>query len=133
MKYFFRGGLLIALIAAAILFFCLDPSEHIIFPRCLFYSATGYYCPGCGSQRAIHNLLHLNLTGVLSNNLLFLLAVPALTYHYLQLYLNKKFHLNLPNVFYKKATPVVVFTLIMLFWIVRNLPFIPFTELAPGQ
>jgi hypothetical protein len=133
MKYLIRGGLLIAFIAAAILFFYLDPSEHMIFPRCFIHSATGYYCPGCGSQRAIHNLLHLNLAGVMQNNMLFLIAVPSLMYHYLQLFFNKKFHLNLPNVFYMKATPVVVFILIVFFWIVRNLPFVPFTELAPGQ
>jgi hypothetical protein len=132
MKFFIKGGLLVAIVAAAVLFFFLDPSEHIIFPRCIFHSATGYYCPGCGSQRAIHSLLHFDINGVLQHNVLFLMAAPALMYHYLQLLINRKFQLKLPNLFYMKFTPVVIFIVIMFFWIMRNLPYLPFSELAPG-
>jgi hypothetical protein len=132
MKLFLKGGLLLAIAAAATLFYFLDPSEHIIFPRCIFHTATGYYCPGCGSQRAIHSLLHFDFKAVVQHNILFLIAVGALMYHYLQLFFNRKFQLNLPNLFYMKATPGVVFILIMIFWIIRNLAGFPFTELAPG-
>jgi hypothetical protein len=132
MKFSLRGGLWAVLAAAAVLFFLLDPSEHMIFPRCIFYSATGYYCPGCGSQRSIHSLLHFDLKGVVQHNVLFLMALPAVLYHYLHPYFNKKFQLNLPNLFYMKATPVVILIVIMLFWIMRNLPFLPFSDLAPG-
>ncbi|MDE7125963.1 MAG: DUF2752 domain-containing protein [Muribaculaceae bacterium] len=30
-------------------------------PRCVFKAITGYDCPGCGSQRAFHALLHGNV------------------------------------------------------------------------
>jgi len=29
-----------------------------MFPKCSFYVMTGWKCPGCGSQRAFHYLLH---------------------------------------------------------------------------
>jgi hypothetical protein len=132
MKFFLKGGLLLAIAAAVILFFWLDPSEHIIFPRCVFYAATGYYCPGCGSQRALHSLLHFDINGVVQHNILFLMAAPALMYHYLQLLMNRKLQLKLPNLFYMKLTPGIILILIMLFWIMRNLPYIPFSNLAPG-
>jgi hypothetical protein len=116
----------------AVLFFLLDPEKHIIFPRCVFYSLSGYYCPGCGSQRAIHSLLHLNLFGVVQNNVLFLPAVFAIIYHYIHPFLNKKLNWRLPNIFYMKNTPWVIFGIILLFWLLRNLTVYPFSVLAPG-
>ena len=132
MKKAIYGGLLIALAALAVLFFELDPAKHILFPRCIFYSFSGWYCPGCGSQRAIHSLLHLNITGVIHNNFLFLPAVLAIAYHFLHPFLNRWFGWKLPNIFYMKNTPLVIFGIILLFWLLRNLPFYPFSVLAPG-
>ena len=37
-----------------------DPLKSSFFPSCPFKSVTGLDCPGCGSQRAIYELLHLN-------------------------------------------------------------------------
>ena len=132
MKNFLKAGLLVFIFGLAVLFFLLDPSENQLFPRCAFNSLTGYYCPGCGSQRAIHSLLHLNIAGVVGNNFLFLPAVVAVAYHYTHKPLNKKFSWKLPNIFYKKATPWVIFGIILLFWLLRNLPVYPFSVLAPN-
>jgi hypothetical protein len=132
MKKFFFGGLLIALAGLAVLFFVLDPAEHILFPRCVFYSLSGWYCPGCGSQRAIHSLLHLKMAGVVQNNFLFLPAVLAIAFHFVHPLFNRWFGWKLPNVFYMKNTPWVIFGIILLFWLLRNLPFYPFSVLAPG-
>jgi hypothetical protein len=132
MKKIYYAGLLIGLVLAAILFFFLDPNKHVIFPRCVFHSLTGYYCPGCGSQRAIHSLLHLNLSGVVQNNVLFLPAVFAIVYHYIHPFLNKKLNWRLPNILYQKNTPWVIFGIILLFWVLRNLSVYPFSVLAPA-
>ncbi len=35
-----------------------DPSVPGTFPSCPFLSVTGWMCPGCGSTRLIHNVLH---------------------------------------------------------------------------
>ena len=132
MKKIYKAGLLIGLPLIAVLFFILDPDQQAIFPRCIFYSFSGYYCPGCGSQRAIHNLLHLNFFGVVQNNILFLPAVLAIIYHYLYSILNRLFNWRLPNIFYMKNTPWIIFGIILLFWLLRNLPFYPFSVLTPG-
>lgn len=132
MKHIIRIGLLIGFIGLAFLFFVLDPARHEIFPRCLFNSITGYYCPGCGSQRAIHSLLHLNFAGVVSQNFLFIPAFLLIFYHYLHPIVNRYFNLKLPNILYFKSTPWIIFLLIIVFWISRNLPFYPFSVLAPG-
>jgi hypothetical protein len=132
MKKLIRLGLFIVIVGLALVFYFLNPVEHEIFPKCAFHSLTGYYCPGCGSQRAIHSLLHLDFTGVVSNNFLFLPAMILLMYHYSHPYLNRWFVWKLPNIFYFKRLPWIIFGVVILFWILRNLPSYPFTVLAPN-
>ena len=132
MKKILWAGLLVLILGLAVLFFLIDPSKTSLFPRCTFNALTGYYCPGCGSQRAIHSLLHLDIAGVISYNFLFLPAILAVVYHYLYPLLNKKFGWRLPNILYKKATPWVIFVIVLLFWLLRNLTVYPFLILAPN-
>jgi len=124
--------LILLIVGLTVLFYLVEPTKNSLFPRCVFNSLTGYYCPGCGSQRALHHLLHLNISGVASNNFLFIPALLLIVYHYAYKLLNKKFDLRLPGLFYYKSTPWIVFGVILLFWILRNLPYYPFTILAPG-
>src|SRR5688572_26415576 len=53
--------LLSVAIVGSLLYFYVNPSTSVLFPRCLFFSITSLHCPGCGSQRAIHELLHGNI------------------------------------------------------------------------
>ena len=55
-----------------------DPLKSSFFPSCPFKSVTGLDCPGCGSQRAIHELLHLNFKKAFEYNALLVLSVPYL-------------------------------------------------------
>jgi len=63
--------------AAAILFF-FNPTQHRFYPVCYFHAATGLNCPGCGSLRAMHQLLHGHLIEAARLNLLLLLCLPYL-------------------------------------------------------
>lgn len=129
---YFKYGLLVLLLGLAVLFFILDPNNSELFPKCIFHSLTGCYCPGCGSQRAIHSLLHLDFYGVIGNNFLFIPALLLIIYHYLHSVLNKWFLWKLPNVFYFKKTPWIIFGVILIFWIIRNISIYPFSILAPN-
>ncbi len=45
---------------------------------CMLYRLTGAVCPGCGSSRALNNLLHLNFQRALAfNPVLTLFVFPA--------------------------------------------------------
>jgi hypothetical protein len=132
MKRFLHPGLPAFILGLTVLFFIIDPADCKIFPRCYFHLLTGYYCPGCGSQRAIHSLLHLDFYGVIRNNFLFIPAALIIIYHYSHKILNKKFNLNLPNILYLKNTPLIILLIITIFWILRNLPVYPFILLAPA-
>ena len=64
-------------LGAAALYFTFDPARYP-FPRCPFLLLTGLYCPGCGSQRALHALLHGQVAQAAGLNLLAVLCVPVL-------------------------------------------------------
>lgn len=72
-----KGLLLLAFIAtAAALYFIFDPLTYEWFPKCAFYKMTGLECPACGSQRAIHAILHGNILEGLRTNPFILISIP---------------------------------------------------------
>ena len=123
-------GLLVVVMIIAILYFYFNPSSGF-FPRCPLYTTTGIYCPGCGSQRAFHDLLHFDFKGVIGHNILFLLGVVILIYHLIISALNTFYQKKLQNILYHKKTPIVLLVLIIICWILRNIPVYPFTLLKP--
>src|SRR5438445_13753970 len=63
-------------VLGALLYFIFDPTKVSIFPPCLLHQVTGLDCPGCGAQRALHQLLHGNLIAALRLNAMFVLSLP---------------------------------------------------------
>ncbi|MET1003630.1 MAG: DUF2752 domain-containing protein [Acidimicrobiia bacterium] len=90
------------------------------FPACPLYSLTGWLCPGCGTQRGLHALAHLDLPGALAVNALMVLTLPVLAYAYLAWG---------SRVFASGAVPPLrlparaVLVAVLCFTVVRNLPF----------
>ena len=101
-------------------------------PGCAFYNLTGIYCPGCGLGRATVALLHLNIPLAFRNNPVMVLLLPVLFYYFLKQYIAFVFDKDLLP-FFEITTPmaVVLAVVIVLFWILRNIPIAPFTYLAP--
>lgn len=46
------------LVAVVVIYFFVDPASTTLAPRCHFKALTGFDCPGCGFQRALHAALH---------------------------------------------------------------------------
>jgi Protein of unknown function (DUF2752) len=109
-----------------------DPATSGIFPPCPLRYFTGWYCPGCGSLRALHQLLEGNLHAAWSLNPLTILLLPFVAYgmssHACCEILGKR----LPGVFLRPAWIRALCAVIIAFGIARNLPFYPFELLAPG-
>jgi hypothetical protein len=57
-----------------------DPNEPGHYPTCPFLAVTGWFCPGCGSLRALHALVHGDLRSALARNPPMVLTVPALAW-----------------------------------------------------
>lgn len=124
----------ILLAAAIILFiiylFIMDPSKKGFYPPCPFFYLTGYYCPGCGTLRALHNLMHGNIYKALSYNILTIMLIPLVMYLLLiKLRLIK--NPRLINHVFSKSFYTVLLSIIFMFWVLRNIPYYPFTLLAP--
>lgn len=78
-----RRSVVVAVIAAVMLgvmalFYLLDPEQSQLMPKCAFKLLTGLDCPSCGSQRALHALLHGRVADALSFNPFLVLSIPYL-------------------------------------------------------
>ena len=122
--YIKRSDQFILIIAIVLLplYFFLDPSLFQFFPKCPFLFITNLECPGCGSQRAIHQLLHLNFLAAIKFNLLLVIFLPILTYYFTLKIISKVLQRNFIkfNVFLYKTTPYFVGIITLFFWILRN-------------
>ena len=68
-----------ALLPAAIVglvLFCFDPRRYHFSPTCVLHQTTGLLCAGCGSLRALHQLLHGHLVTAFRFNPLLVIALP---------------------------------------------------------
>jgi len=100
-----------------------DPASNVFFPKCPFYMATGYKCPGCGSQRAIHYLLNFNVKYAFYENALLVISIPYLLLGYLfSLLKNPNLKvLKWRKILYGKNAIIIVLFTIIIYWIFRNI------------
>ena len=116
-------SVMVILITGAYLYSQYDPEDHILFPKCPIYTLTGYKCPGCGSQRALHNLFHGNfLTAFIYNPLMILLMPYILLGIYIEYIANKRNNLTirLRKIFFEKWAILVFAVVILSYTILRN-------------
>lgn len=69
-------------VAATIVVATVNPHEAGHYPTCPSLYLTGWWCPGCGSLRALHDLAHGDLVGALGMNVLTVVAVPYLVWRW---------------------------------------------------
>ena len=124
-------GITLIGIAGAVALFFLDPSKQIFFPKCAFFVSTGYSCPGCGSSRALYQLTHGNVLEAVRLNpgILCLLGMGVTDFgHYIRSTTQARPHHTL----FANTWLVIGLVIAMLIYaVLRNLPWAPFTSLAP--
>ncbi len=109
-----------ALLVFGIIYYALDPSQSGMFPRCTFLTLTGYKCPGCGSQRAIHALLHGDVVGAFKYNALLLISIPWIA---LCLYAETQ-RIRNPRLYTRINAPQLMWFFlitVLLWWLLRNI------------
>jgi hypothetical protein len=111
---------------------CFDPATSGLFPPCPLHYLTGWYCPGCGSLRALHQLLHGNLSAAWALNPLTVVLLPFLVYGLASHALNEIRGRHLPRLFLPAVWIRALCAVIILFGIARNIPLHPFDWLAPA-
>jgi hypothetical protein len=115
-------------LVAGLVLFNFEPGKWPFFPVCLFRALTGLACPGCGSTRALHQLLHGNLLTAFQLNPLLILALPLLLlvlFRYTNAAMRgQPFRTNTLHPRYIWS----IFGVVLFFWIFRNTPFYPFVS-----
>ena len=123
----------LALLAAAGLaaLYTVDPRQPGRFPVCPFLGLTGCFCPGCGTLRSLHMLLHGDLVSALGYNPLTVLSLPFIAYSYVA-GAARAFSIPAPRpVFVHHRLIWALFAGVIAFWVLRNIPIEPLTVLAP--
>lgn len=106
-----------------------EPGHSRFLPPCLLHAATGFHCPGCGSTRAVHALLNGRLAQALAYNPLLFGSFPLIAL--LALDAARRDVRGVLSYRQRRLLTLVALSSILLYFVLRNLPFEPFTALSP--
>jgi len=122
--------MLAAVLGAGAMAWFVNPAGTSWLPPCPLHAFTGLNCPGCGSTRALHFLVHGQLLAALHMNPLMVLAVPLIAYGLVcevaALYGRRLRPISRSPWFAWGCAAVLI-----AFTVARNVPAYPFTLLAP--
>jgi hypothetical protein len=115
-------ALVTAILAAGILlFYRFDPASSPGFWTCPFHRLTGWYCPGCGGQRALHELLHAHFRTALRLNALAVFVFLPLAAHAYAAYALRVLRIaRLPGITLTNQRLIVLLVALILFGVIRN-------------
>lgn len=118
-RWWIGAGIAAMLVVAAVIYYVYDPATTP-FPRCPFLVLTGWECPGCGSQRAIHSLLHLDIAAAWRYNAMLVLSIPYVVLLVVAEWLGRRRQSRLYRVLNSEVLIWSYFALVVAWWILRN-------------
>jgi hypothetical protein len=98
-------------------------------PTCILRLLTGFDCPGCGGTRAAWYLLHGDLPAAARHHAPFVFSVPFLIYMYVAWTVRTAFGWRMPQLRIPTNVIMIFLAAWMVFSVLRNLPFAPFSWL----
>lgn len=113
----------VAVGAAAVLtlLHVVSPYEGGTYPTCPSLALTGYYCPGCGSLRALSSLSSLDLPGAWDMNPLAVVMLPVLAGYWLG-WVRRAATGRLRTWLAPPWVLWALLALILTYWVARNVP-----------
>lgn len=123
--------LTLVIITASVVLFRYNPATSGLYPSSPFRVLTGLYCPGCGTLRGLHQLLHGQLITAFGLNPLMIISLPFLTCSYINYGFEAIRGKALLTIFIPPKLIWFLLQAIMAYWVVRNIPLSPFNWLAP--
>jgi hypothetical protein len=114
------GAFSMALLCALGVVYKFSPTEYAFYPRCIIYSTTHWLCPGCGSTRALHALLHLDLRSAFHYNALFTLLAPLVFLWLGFCFYRVMCYDRLPRLTIPRELTACMIAVVLLFTIARN-------------
>lgn len=112
------GGLLVvAGLVGGWVLWSAEPQGQAFYPRCHFHGMTGWLCPGCGSTRAAHHLIHGDVVAALRSNAPLVLALPFLAFWGWKAWRGERFEHRFTG-----KWAVAVLSILVVFSVLRNVP-----------
>lgn len=108
-----------------------DPEHSSLFPPCVFYEISGWFCPGCGSTRMLHQMLNGNIGSAFGLNPATFMLLPAVSYDLARRWTRLCFRVALPGTTIPSWAIRGFLWTYLAFWFLRNVPYYPFEMLAP--
>jgi hypothetical protein len=107
-----------------------DPTTpHGPLPVCPTKALLGIDCPGCGSMRMLYSLMHGDVLAAARFNALGLVAVGFLVLAYLSWTYGRVTGRRIAGWQNHRWSAVVTLSLVVAWFVVRNIPFAPFSGL----
>ncbi len=129
-RWFAAGGVAGAATGVGMVWY-FDPIKASFLPVCPLYSTTGFACPGCGMTRGFHALFHGDIVTAVDYNALIPIFVLISGYFFLSLVLFAVRGRGLPTSGLRPGWLFVLLGVMVVFGVVRNLPYYPFSVLFP--
>jgi hypothetical protein len=117
--------------AAAVFLYTVPPTEDSLYPRCPFHALTGLHCPGCGTARCLHALLHGELAQAAAYNIFALVCLPFLGCWAARRAYGLARRRPVRGWLLPAWSLRLLLALVVAYWVLRNVPVTPFTLLAP--
>jgi hypothetical protein len=124
------AGCALLLTGAAVLY-AFNPTEAHFFPPCPFHKLTGLYCPGCGSTRAMHQLLHGHVAAAFDFNPLVVVMLPFVAFAVARQAWQFSRRQRAPSWHMPAWSLWALVAVVLVFGVARNLPWGPVRWMAP--
>jgi hypothetical protein len=95
-------------------------SNEAPFAVCMTKQIAGIDCPGCGGQRAFHELLNGHFLAAGKLNIFIYFFAPLLTYIFL-LFALRPFNIRLPDIDISTKNLLLILAFFLIFTILRNI------------
>lgn len=109
-----------ALFAILLFYYIFDPASYVWMPQCFFHKLTGLQCMGCGSQRAVHALLHGDIASAFLANAYMVSALPFLGF-LAWLELSRRRFPDLYKKFHSRGVIITISATLFVWLIIRNI------------
>lgn len=122
-KYKYLTYAIMATILVAVIvymYYQYDPSYSSLAPKCIVRQLTGYDCPSCGIQRAIHSLLHLDVERAFWLNPFIFVVAPYIVLLILTTLCKGEVFCRMRRYVQRRVVVYSYIALYFIWWVVRN-------------